>query len=79
MKFVLFEFYDPETDETFYYLIETGEKDREKLREIRDEIQDEYDKIYSDFEDYEEVYEWLGKKIKEYIPDARHIDFVFVG
>jgi len=77
--FVLFEFYDPETEETFYYLIEIEkERDRTELRKIRYEIQDEYNNIYSDFDDFEEVYKWLDKKIKEYIPDARRVDFVFV-
>ena len=76
--FVLFEFYDPETEDTFYYLIETEKKDRAELREIRDKIQDEYDKIYNDFDDFEEVYKWLDEKIKEYVPDARPVDFIFV-
>ena len=83
MGLFLFEFWDSETKETFFYLIESKElenKDGFKLEQLKERIQEEYNKANAEFEfaDFDEVYEWLDKNIKRFVPDAKPIDFVRV-
>ena len=83
MALFLFEFWDSETEETFFYLIKSKElesKNGFELERIKGKIQEEYNKANAEFkfEDFEEVYKWLDENIRKFVPDAKPIDFVKV-
>ena len=79
----LFEFWDSETEEVFHYLIESKELEKLdgfKLEELKGKIQEAYNRADAEleFEDFGEVYDWLDKNIRKFIPDAKPIDFIRV-
>ena len=79
----LFEFWDSETEEYFYYLIESKELEKLdgfELEELKGKIQEAYNRADAEleFEDFGEVYDWLDKNIRKFIPDAKPIDFIRV-
>jgi len=76
-KLYLMQFYDPETEEYFYYLVKTSAEES-AVREIHSKLQEKYTSLYMEFSDFDEVYRWLDKEITKYLQDAEPVDFIFV-
>jgi len=76
-KLYLMQFYDPETEEYFYYLVKTSAEES-VVREIHSKLQEKYTSLYMEFSDFDEVYKWLDKEITKYLQDAEPVDFIFV-
>ena len=62
---------------TIKYIVRTS-ADLSKVREAYEKLKEEYNKLYTKFNDFNEVYEWLDKRVKELLPDAEPIDFIWV-
>lgn len=83
MGLFLFEFWDSETEEYFYYLIESKELEKLdgfELEELKGRIQKAYNEADTELEfaDFDEVYDWLDQNIRKFIPDAKPLDFTRV-
>ena len=76
-KLYLMQFYDPETEEYFYYLVKTS-VEVSVVEETRSKLQRKYNSLHMEFSDFDEVYKWLDKEITKYLQDAEPVDFIFV-
>ena len=76
-KLYLMQFYDPETEEYFNYLVKTSAEES-IVRGVHSKLQEKYNSLCMEFSDFDEVYGWLDKEISKYLQDAEPVNFIFI-